>query len=83
MGTAPPGRRLRAGWGRGAVVANLDPHGARETVVHLDVAAFGKQPGEVFTVRDLVTGAEWQWGSDAYVRLDPFAEPVHILAVEH
>jgi len=65
------------------VVANLDPHGARETVVHLDVEAFGKQPGDVFTVRDLITGAVWQWGSDAYVRLDPFGEPVHILAVEH
>ena len=64
------------------VVANLDPHGARETVVHLDLGAFGKQPGDVFTVRDLITGAVWQWGSDDFVRLDPFGEPVHILSVE-
>ena len=63
------------------VVANLDPHGARETVVHLDLTRFGRLPGDVFTVRDLITGAVWQWGSDDYVRLDPFVEPVHILAI--
>jgi starch synthase (maltosyl-transferring) len=64
------------------VVANLDPNGARETIVHLDPTAFGRLPGDVFTVRDLVTGAVWQWGADDYVRLDPFGEPVHILTVE-
>ena len=64
------------------VVANLDPHGARETVVHLDLPQIGRLPGDSFTVRDLITGAQWRWGSDAYVRLDPFAEPVHILVVE-
>jgi starch synthase (maltosyl-transferring) len=64
------------------VVANLDPHGVRETMVHLDLPAIGLLPDSTFTVRDLITGAVWQWGSDAYVRLDPFAEPVHILVVE-
>ena len=64
------------------VVVNLDPHGARETVVHLDLTAFGRRPGETFSVRDLVTGAVWQWGSDDYVRLDPFVEPAHILVIE-
>ncbi|WP_375389631.1 maltotransferase domain-containing protein [uncultured Amnibacterium sp.] len=64
------------------VVANLDPHGARETVVHLDPTAFGRLPDDAFVVRDLITGARWRWGADAYVRLDPFVEPVHILAVE-
>jgi starch synthase (maltosyl-transferring) len=64
------------------VVANLDPHGVRETVVHLDLAQLGRLPGDTVTVRDLVSGARWEWGSENYVRLDPYAEPVHILAVE-
>ena len=64
------------------VVANLDPHGVRETVVHLDPTAFGRLPDDTFVVRDLITGARWQWGADDYVRLDPFQEPVHVLVVE-
>ncbi|WP_420902338.1 hypothetical protein, partial [Rathayibacter rathayi] len=31
-----------------------------------------------FEVEDLITGAVWTWGSDDYVRLDSFVEPVHI-----
>jgi starch synthase (maltosyl-transferring) len=64
------------------VVANLDPHGARETMVHLDLPLIGRMPGSTFSVRDLITGAVWQWGAENYVRLDPFVEPVHILVVE-
>ena len=63
------------------VVANVDPHSVRETMVHLDVTAFGIPAGEQFEVKDAVTGQRWVWGSDDYVRLDAFAEPVHILAV--
>ncbi|WP_375400170.1 alpha-1,4-glucan--maltose-1-phosphate maltosyltransferase [uncultured Amnibacterium sp.] len=63
------------------VVANLDPHGARETVVHLDLTAIGREPGQVFQAHDLITDAVWTWGSDDYVRLDPFVEPVHILHI--
>jgi len=64
------------------VVANVDPHSARETMVHLDVTKFGLRPGGTYTVRDLVTGQSWTWGDDAYVRLDSFVEPVHILSVD-
>jgi starch synthase (maltosyl-transferring) len=64
------------------VVANLDPHGLRETLVHLDLPQIGRLPGDAFTVRDLISGAQWEWGSDNFVRLDPYAEPVHILSVE-
>jgi starch synthase (maltosyl-transferring) len=64
------------------VVANLDPHGARETVVHLDLTQLGRLPGQTFTVRDLITGARYEWGSDDFVRLDPYVEPVHIFVVE-
>jgi len=64
------------------VVANVDPHSVRETVVHLDVEALGLKPGIEFEVRDLVTGQRWQWSARNYVRLDAFYEPVHILHVK-
>ncbi len=63
------------------VVVNLDPHGARETVVRLNLPALGMAPGESFSVHDLVTGNTWLWGQDNYVRLDPFVEPAHVLVV--
>ena len=64
------------------VVANLDPHGSRETIVHLDPTQFARTPGETFAAHDLITDSMWQWGTDDYVRLDPFTEPVHILHIE-
>jgi starch synthase (maltosyl-transferring) len=63
------------------VVVNLDPHGARETMVDLDLPALGMDWGETFSVHDLLTGASWLWGARSYVRLDPFVEPAHVLAV--
>ncbi|WP_179458018.1 alpha-1,4-glucan--maltose-1-phosphate maltosyltransferase [Leifsonia soli] len=63
------------------VVANVDPHSVRETIVHLDVTALGLPAGSQFEVKDRVTGQRWTWGADDYVRLDAFTEPVHILAV--
>jgi starch synthase (maltosyl-transferring) len=65
------------------VVANVDPHSVRETTVHLDLSRFGIEPGAYFTVTDLITGASFEWGTDNYVRLDAFTEPVHILRVEY
>jgi starch synthase (maltosyl-transferring) len=61
------------------VVLNLDAHGARETTVHLDLAAAGLP--ERFVVHDELTGSEWVWGADAYVRLDPAGDVAHILTV--
>ncbi|MDN3311403.1 DUF3416 domain-containing protein [Microbacterium oryzae] len=61
------------------VVINLDPHGTRETIVHLDLEAAGLP--EQFVVRDELTGAEWTWGAHDYVRLDPGYEVAHILTV--
>jgi starch synthase (maltosyl-transferring) len=63
------------------VVANVDPHSVRETIVHLDVTKFGLTPGSAFEVEDLLTGAVWTWSADNFVRLDAFTEPVHILHV--
>ena len=63
------------------VVANLDPHAARETTVYLDPTRFGQEPGASFEVEDLITGETWTWSTANFVRLDAFTEPVHILRV--
>ncbi|GAB3802066.1 alpha-1,4-glucan--maltose-1-phosphate maltosyltransferase [Humibacter antri] len=63
------------------VVANVDPHAVRETLVHLDLPAIGVPHGATYEVTDAVTGQVWSWGAVNYVRLDSFNEPVHILSV--
>ncbi|RKS71315.1 starch synthase (maltosyl-transferring) [Motilibacter peucedani] len=62
-------------------VVNLDPHGARADVVHLDLAALGVEPGSQIAVHDEVSGETFWWGEHNYVRLDPFVEPAHVLTV--
>jgi starch synthase (maltosyl-transferring) len=61
------------------VIANVDPHSVRETIVHLDVAALGLP--DSFEVIDLITDQPYSWGRDTFVRLDAFVEPVHVLHV--
>jgi starch synthase (maltosyl-transferring) len=63
------------------VVANLDPHAARETNIHLELWKLGLDEQVPFRVRDLITGVESDWGKTNFVRLDSFSEPVHILEV--
>ena len=63
------------------VVVNVDPHAARETMVHLDLPALGLDWGESFVVHDEITDEDWSWGQHNYVRLDPSHEPAHILTV--
>ncbi|HET7277345.1 MAG TPA: alpha-1,4-glucan--maltose-1-phosphate maltosyltransferase [Dermatophilaceae bacterium] len=62
------------------VVANLDPHSTRETMIHLDLPALGFDYGQDFVAHDLVTDTSWRWGQHNYVRLGPDVEPVHIVA---
>ncbi len=64
------------------VVANVDPHSVRQTMVHLDTTAWGVAPGDPFDVEDLITGARWTWSDHNFVKLDAFSEPVHILHVK-
>jgi starch synthase (maltosyl-transferring) len=63
------------------VIANLDPHGIRETMVHLDMPSLGMGWHDGFAAHDLVTERTWHWGENVYVRLDPREEPVHIVHV--
>jgi starch synthase (maltosyl-transferring) len=63
------------------VVVNVDPHGTRETVVHLDMPSLGYDWHDTFVVEDLISGEHWRWGETNYVRLDPSYEPAHVLAI--
>jgi starch synthase (maltosyl-transferring) len=63
------------------VVANLDPHGPRETTLHLDMPALGMDWHHGFVAHDLLTGQTWHWGEHNYVRLDPHVEPAHVIHV--
>ncbi len=65
------------------VIVNLDPHSVRETMVHLDPRVFGLDPDERFAVTDLLTGASYEWGRDAFVRLDAFTQPAHVLRIDY
>jgi starch synthase (maltosyl-transferring) len=63
------------------IVVNLDPNQPREATVWLDGAALGLDPGAGFTVTDELTGAQYRWGQQNYVRLDPAVAPAHIFTV--
>jgi starch synthase (maltosyl-transferring) len=61
------------------VVVNLDPRNTVEATVSLDPYALGLGWDQDFTVRDELTGETYQWGRDNYIRLDPHAQPAHVL----
>ncbi len=65
------------------VVANTDPHSTRETTIHLDMSFFGLTNQTEFSVVDLISGDEWTWSNDNFVRIDAFTHPVHILQVQY
>ena len=53
----------------------------RQSYVHLDLPALGLNWNDAFHATDLITGDEWHWSQDVYVRLGPDTEPVHIVSV--
>jgi starch synthase (maltosyl-transferring) len=63
------------------VVVNLDPHGARETTVRLDMPALGLEWDDTMAVHDVLSGETYVWGQENYVRLDPFVEPAHVFTI--
>ncbi len=77
----PPGMPADTPTDTVLVVVNLDPHGARETTVRLDMPGLGMDWSEQFDVHDELSGATYAWGQANYVRLDPFVEPAHIFDV--
>ncbi len=65
------------------VVALLDPHRPRETMVHFDMGALGLTDDAVFAAHDLVTDSTWRWSAHQYVRLAPAEHVAHIISVRH
>jgi starch synthase (maltosyl-transferring) len=63
------------------IVANLDPTNVQETWIHLDLKALGLSGEEEIQVEDLLTGTQYSWRPDAFVRLDPKERVAHLLKV--
>jgi starch synthase (maltosyl-transferring) len=63
------------------VVVNLDPHGARETMLSLDMPALGFDWHETFAAHDELSDQTFRWGQHNYLRLDPHVEPAHVVTV--
>lgn len=62
-------------------VVSLDPHGAREGTLTLDMEALGYDADARFTVRDEVTGSEFHWGPSNFIRLEPWSAVAHIVVI--
>jgi starch synthase (maltosyl-transferring) len=61
-------------------IVNLDPTSPQSGWTALDLAACGLDPARPFEARDLLTGHVYRWqGPRNFVRLDPAANPAHIL----
>jgi starch synthase (maltosyl-transferring) len=63
------------------VVCSLDPQHAHWVNVSLDLPALGLDWPDRMTVRDLITGVEYDWGQTNAAHLDPLREPAHIMLV--
>jgi len=61
---------------------NLDPFNPHHCTGRVPPEAVGIRPGERYKVRDLLTGAEYEWGELNYIRLVPDTQPAHILRLE-
>lgn len=64
------------------VVVNLDGYNAHQSTVHIELPEFGLPTDRAVTVRDELTGREFQWGWDNFVSLAPWADVAHILSVQ-
>ncbi len=62
-------------------ICTLDPHTTRETSVWLDMPALGRDWYDTLHVTDEITGAQWEWHQQVYVRLDPFQHVAHVVRV--
>ncbi|MDF0530994.1 alpha-1,4-glucan--maltose-1-phosphate maltosyltransferase [Tsukamurella sp. 8F] len=62
-------------------VVNLNPFGAESGTLWLDLPAIGMDWHARFDVRDEVTGEEYHWGQANYIRLEPWRNVAHIIAL--
>ncbi len=63
------------------VVVSLDPFGAREATLHLDMPALGMDWHDRFVAQDLIGGQSFSWAAQNFVRLDPHLQCAHIMHV--
>ncbi|MHA6762963.1 alpha-1,4-glucan--maltose-1-phosphate maltosyltransferase [Streptacidiphilus sp. PAMC 29251] len=63
------------------VIVNLDPHHTQETTLSIDLPALGLDWNDQIEVHDELSGEQYRWGVNNYVRLDPTHQPAHILTV--
>ena len=64
------------------VVVNLDGYNAHQSTVHIELPELGLPTDRAITMRDELTGREFQWGWDNFVSLAPWADVAHILSVQ-
>nr|WP_237744052.1 alpha-1,4-glucan--maltose-1-phosphate maltosyltransferase [Bifidobacterium pullorum] len=64
------------------VVVNLDGYNAHQSTVHIELPELGLPTDRAVTMRDELTGREFQWGWDNFVSLAPWADVAHILSVQ-
>lgn len=62
-------------------VINLNPFGAEQGTIWLDMPALGHEWHDQLTVFDEVSGAQYSWGQANFVRLEPWRAVAHILAL--
>ncbi|WP_255027032.1 maltotransferase domain-containing protein [Rhodococcus sp. GA1] len=62
-------------------VINLNPYGAEQGTVWLDMPAIGHDWHDHFPVYDEVSGEQYSWGQANYVRLEPWRAVAHILVL--
>lgn len=63
------------------VVVNLDPRAGHTGVVHLDLAALGREPDAALIAHDVLSGETYAWGSDVFVSLDPVVRCAHVVQI--
>ncbi|WP_420146953.1 alpha-1,4-glucan--maltose-1-phosphate maltosyltransferase [Spirosoma sp.] len=65
------------------IVVNTDAYSRRAGVVQVPIWQLGIGNDQYYTVRDLLTGAQYTWqGERNYVELDPYALPMHLFKLE-
>ncbi|MGI9210590.1 MAG: alpha-1,4-glucan--maltose-1-phosphate maltosyltransferase, partial [Rhodococcus sp. (in: high G+C Gram-positive bacteria)] len=63
------------------VVVNLNPYGAEEGTVWLDMPSIGHEWQDQLPVYDEVSGEQYIWGQANYVRLEPWKSVAHIMVL--
>ncbi|MFG1784532.1 alpha-1,4-glucan--maltose-1-phosphate maltosyltransferase [Rhodococcus oryzae] len=62
-------------------IVNLNPYGAEQGTIWLDMPALGRDWHDHLTVLDEVSGEQYHWGQANFIRLEPWRAVAHILAL--